>query len=160
MSRREKILIFFWVVVMVGCLLDISLPVHSLNQCCSANECAIYHHHGKSADHVFTDAQLQAWYESFNEIYFFSQLPKNVEVKWGDLTAKDYMGLTTRRLDGSILITIDRAMNPARRTAAATVAHETCHVAVPLGTEFEDHGEKFQACMVNLAVHGAFTDIW
>lgn len=156
----EKTIIGALVVFVIVCLVIVLLPtpVHKPNKCCSADACAIQHHHEKIA-RVYTDEQLQAWYDGFNEEYFSNRLQK-AEVKWDDLTAKNDMGLTERRPDGSILITLDRATNNTRKTAQWTVAHETCHVAVPAGLEFEDHGPKFQNCMVNLATHGAFADIW
>ena len=106
-----------------------------------------------------TDAQLQKWYEGINEEYFWNQLPKNVTVKWGDLAAWGDMGVTLYRPDGSILILIERKLNPAPRVAEITAFHEACHVKTH-GQEFDDHGPKFEACMVHLADQGAFKGLW
>lgn len=168
MDRRDRIEVaaalfggLVLTIIYLAILFLFPLPVHKPNKetkCCSSAICAAEHHHEKRA--VYTDAYLQAWYANFNELYFFDQLPKVVEVSWGDLTAQGDMGLTQRRSDGSFLITIDRKTNSTESTAKMTLAHETCHVAVPTGTELDDHGPRFQKCMVNLATHGAFADIW
>lgn len=109
-----------------------------------------------------SDAQLQRWYDGTNEEYFANELPKNVEVKWGDLTEKGDMGYSVIRADESWLITIDRKTNPTNGQAELTEMHEICHVYLYSkgDAEFNSHGDKFQACMLRLANQGAFKGLW
>lgn len=113
----------------------------------------------KSAEKNYTNAQLQRWYEGVNEEYFANKLPKDTTIKWADLTPLKDMGTTMRRSDGGFAILLDPVQNPNKRTAALTAYHEMCHVAVPVSS-FEEHGAKFQACMLHLAEVGAFKDLW
>src|SRR6267142_2731649 len=160
MHWKEKLIIGVFVCMLLTLLWAISLPftgrlngpVHNVNNCCSANECAAQHHHEKEAKLPLTDNQLQLWYDSLNEDYFLGQLPKT-EVKWGDLTKPGYVGLTTLDFSGQFKITVDRLTNPTRAEAEITIAHESCHIKTWYATELS-HGPKFQNCMVNLANHG------
>lgn len=111
----------------------------------------------KSAPPI-SEAKLNLWYQGINEEYFSSTLPKNVEVKWGDLTLLKDMGVTNRHADGSYTIVLDPKQNPNRRIAEFTEYHEICHIATP--PEVDQHGPKFQACMLRLAQEGAFKDLW
>jgi len=170
MSRLEKFVICaYWALVVVGLvviLVVIVKPaalVHKVNngqtKCCSANECEIQHHHDKIAANSLTNEQLQLWYETLNEDYYLGQLPKETEVRWSDLTQRHYMGITERRPDKTFTIFVDRTTNPTWSETELTVAHETCHIKT-WDVDEPSHGPKFQTCMVNLAVHGAFEGIW
>jgi hypothetical protein len=126
--------------------------------CCGDKVCAEQHHH--SARKVTTEPvsakDLQTWYVASNEAYFDNKLPY-AEVHWGDLTAIDDMGLTTRHANGEWVIIIDRRTNPTRRVALMTEFHEICHIKVQ---NDPDHGPQFQTCMLNLARAGAFAELW
>jgi len=114
----------------------------------------------KHGNGSLTDAQLQRWYEGANEEYFANKLPKNVTVKWGDLSWDNDIGLTQHRPDGSYTITIDPKENPARSEALLTLFHETCHIATWNSGFLDVHGPPFQTCMLRLAEKGAFQDLW
>lgn len=113
----------------------------------------------KSAEHPMSDAVLQQFYADSNEDDFLGQLPKNTHVNFGDLSVINDMGMTYKRDDGSFQIVIDRKSNPVLRQAEMTELHEECHIAT-WKEEFDAHGIKFQQCMVDKAVHGAFHDLW
>lgn len=170
MKWQEKLFIGTWIGMMLTLLALIPVavvsiihdapPVQKVNkQCCSANECAKEHHHEKIANEIITNRQLQLFYDDLNQDYYLGQLSKNVEVKWGDLTANNWVGYTESRTGGGYLMIIDRATNPTAGEAYLTVAHETCHIKT-WGQQVESHGSKFQNCMVNLATHGAFEGLW
>jgi hypothetical protein len=106
-----------------------------------------------------TNADFQSWYAGYNEEYFFNRLPKDTEISWGNLTPINAIGTTVHRESGSFSIFIDRTLNPTVQQARMTEIHEICHIAT-WGQEFDQHASKFQGCMVNLAVHGAFADLW
>ena len=113
----------------------------------------------KTATDPMTDTTLRQFYADSNEDYFLGQLPKNAHVSFGDLSVLDDMGLTFKRADGSFEIIIDRKTNPILRQAKLTLIHEQCHIAT-WQEELDSHGRKFQECMVDKAVHGAFHDLW
>jgi SprT-like family len=112
---------------------------------------------------TLTNVNLQAYHEGYNEKYFAGQLPSNVTVTWGDLTAQDDMGQVQQRLDGSFLIVIDRNTNQTDKQALLTMQHEECHVAVDYveqDASLDDHGPAFNACMLRLAERGAMKGLW
>jgi hypothetical protein len=112
---------------------------------------------------VLTNVNLQAYHESYNELYFAGQLPKNVSVEWGNLEYLNDMGLTTQRRDGSFSIVIDRATNQTDKQALMTLLHEECHVELDYlerADGLDVHGPAFQSCMLRLASKGAMKDLW
>lgn len=123
-------------------------------------ESKVVHRVNKSA--TMTNEKLNQWYRGYNEEYFANELPKDTTVKWGDLTLQDDIGLSELRPDGTWVIVLDRANNPSPVQARLTLLHESCHVRtwVRNMTEFETHGDKFQACMLQLAHQGAFKELW
>jgi hypothetical protein len=143
-------------IIYLLCAVLLPLPVHKVNRCCSASECEVQYHHSVPR---LSDSSLKIYYDELNHDFYLDQLPKDTEVKWGDLTAQDYMGLTDKLSSGRFVITVDRATHVTNSETKMTVAHETCHIKT-WGTSEIDHGPKFQACMVNLATHGAFEGIW
>lgn len=118
----------------------------------------------------FDDRVLQQWYASYNEIIFGSELPSNTKVTWMDLSAVSVldnpshpMGMTIHDLGGkNFKIEIDKDYNPAEVTENETLIHEMCHVEVEFveKDELENHGAKWQACMLRVAEHGGFADVW
>ena len=102
---------------------------------------------------------LQDDYNTFNRDYFLGQLPKNANVRWTDLSLQQDMGMTWIDEAGVRQIRIDRKTNPVLRQAQLTLLHEMCHIKTD-GRELDNHGIKWQACMVNLAEHGAMHDLW
>lgn len=118
--------------------------------------------HKKQRDLPFTEQQLTAWYDGFNDKYFQNQLPSNTVVIWSDLKAWDALGITSWS-GQNYKIELDPDFNRTQVTTKATELHEMCHVKVmmtedvPLG---EEHGLAFQTCMMTLAREGAFERIW
>lgn len=111
---------------------------------------------------VISNEKLNSWYRGYNEEYFANQLPKNTVVKLGDLTPQDDIGMSQILPNGNWIIIIDRAKNPSPVQARMTLLHESCHVRTYIRgmAEFEVHGDKFQACMLQLAHQGAFKELW
>jgi hypothetical protein len=112
---------------------------------------------------ILTNINLQAYHEGYNEKYFDGQLPKNITVVWGNLTALDDMGLTEQRLDGSYLITIDRDTNQTDKQALLTLQHEECHIEVDYVEQvssLDDHGAPFNACLLRIATKGSMVGLW
>lgn len=56
-------------------------------------------------------------------------------------------------------IWVDPEMNPAEATASMTLYHEQCHIRT-WGAPGDPHGASFQTCMMSLALHEAFRDLW
>jgi hypothetical protein len=106
------------------------------------------------------DLNLAEEYKNFNELYFLNQLPKNTRVEWANL--EDDLGqFFVTGTPGIAHILIDRKGNPYPKYVRAALLHEMCHEKVDLlSPEFDEHGHNWQGCMVDLAVHGAFHDIW
>jgi hypothetical protein len=105
---------------------------------------------------------LEQKYAIFNQDYFLDQLPTKVNILWADMTNQDLkgdMGATWIDEAGVRQIRIDRKTNPVSRQAELTLLHEQCHIKV-YGRELDMHGIKWQACMVDLAEHGAMHDLW
>jgi hypothetical protein len=118
---------------------------------------------GKVSDHKPTVAALRTEFEEANLKYFYGSIPRNTEIVLGDLTAEEYMGLTTQRSDGSFLITIDTKTHPLEKEAELTLLHELCHVddkVAGASEGWDGHSDAFQACMQHLAANGALKDLW
>ena len=103
--------------------------------------------------------ELQAQYAQDNEDLFMGQLPKDTVVSWADLSFKNDMGLTIPYPNHHYMIKIDKRSNPVYRQARMTLHHEECHIKT-WDKEAGAHGSAFQQCMVDLAVRGAFVDLW
>lgn len=110
---------------------------------------------------TLTEEELQGYYFGYNEDFFMGQLPNTTVVQWGDLSTIHAMAVTTggEDKDSPFTIIIDQDTNSVDREVLMTLFHEMCHVKVHWG-ELDQHGEKWQACMVNLADQGAFQDLW
>lgn len=119
------------------------------------------------AQYTHDNGRLQQDYADYNRAFFNDTLPKNVPVTWSDIPrTKDgryVMGNTHEDIiSGTFSIQIDTKSNIAWATADTTLLHEMCHVktydrVVELGQDF--HGPLFKACLVNLQMQGAFTDL-
>jgi SprT-like family len=132
---------------------------------------ASHHHHKQqlypTASQVNSNATLERWYKADNETYFDDKLPHNVSVKWADIPReKDGdvdMGDTAEDVQHrAYAIRIDRMSNVTWGTTLMTLRHEECHAAEDpylVGDE-DEHGPRFQSCMINLAKAGAFKDSW
>lgn len=110
-----------------------------------------------------TSERLEAHYKIMNQDYFSNRLPEDVKIVVVDKLFDENLG----RLLGSTIcsspehcrITVDREMNAAPVTMELTIDHEMCHVESH-GKNFDAHGEAFQACMLHLALAGAFREVW
>lgn len=109
--------------------------------------------------------ELQGEFFSLNEDFFMGQLPWTTVIVKNKVESDGLpdMGLTVCGIDEAtnkehctIFISIEGNAN--MRTAAFTVAHETCHVWNR--RDIEEHGPRWQNCMVHLAIEGAFQDLW
>jgi SprT-like family protein len=114
-----------------------------------------------------TAERLQRDYADYNQAFFSNKLPKNVKVQWLDIP-KDkndlyVMGNTDfNTVDRTYRIDIDTKSNIAIATADTTLLHEMCHVktmAWALSHNQDGHGPAFKACIVDLELQGAFTDL-
>ena len=137
---------------------------------CGSSVCATQHHHdtmphAHSKDLLttippfkvrYTETDLKTWYTFYNEVYFDGKLPNDTILRLADMQEEGFMGLT-QHVDGTFLITIDPAFNPAEREARATLLHEMVHVAV--FPEFFSHGPRWHVRLRRLIVDGAFDDL-
>ena len=111
--------------------------------------------------------RLQQDYADYNQAFFDNTLPKNVVVTWSDIPkSKDgrfVMGNTHEEIiGGTFSIQIDTKSNIAWATADTTLLHEMCHVKTydrTVELDQDMHGPLFKACIVNLELQGAFTDL-
>lgn len=102
------------------------------------------------------DADLTHFYEAANDSYFDGKLPKNLIVY--DTNMPGRLGQTSA--DGSSFrIDINLALNPSPKESRLTLYHEMCHIYT-WQAEDDKHGPRWVACMHNLALQGAFDDLW
>jgi len=121
----------------------------------------------KGAPKTYDSARLQATYAEYNESFFNNSLPKNTTVQWADIpmTADDHflMGVTHENFENATFkIDIDTKSNITWVTADTTLLHEMCHVKTTKFAREHDqdlHGPAFKACIVDLEMQGAFTDL-
>jgi len=88
-------------------------------------------------------------------------LPKDVILRYGpavDVQGRSNMAIT-RMHDGRFITEFNPKYNQADTHLKMNMLHEQCHIAT-WGQEFDDHGPKFQACMLRLANQGAFNSLW
>ncbi len=97
-------------------------------------------------------------YFADNARYFANKLPDNVLVFYAPISQEGDMG-DTSDCGKQICIRLDPDYNKSLRVARMTLFHEECHAAT-LGTELDQHGPRWQACMYRLATVGAFADLW
>lgn len=103
---------------------------------------------------------LSSWYQGYNDKYFQGELPVNTVVSF-DLRDDRFMALTEH--SGSYFrIDFNPKYNNSPKVARMTLLHEMCHIRqfVESEREFDDHGIKWQTCMMNLAKQGAMSDLW
>jgi hypothetical protein len=107
-------------------------------------------------------ALLQEAYAENNDDFFLGQLPKDARIEWTaglrNENGHRAMGLTIMNEQGQFIIKIDRESNAVMRVAKFTLIHEECHVKL-WTKEFDDHGFKFQSCMLDIAARGGFHDL-
>ena len=119
------------------------------------------------AQYTHDNGRLQQDYADYNQAFFNNTLPKNVPVTWSDIPrTKDgryVMGNTHEDVvSGTFLIRIDTKSNITMVTADTTLLHEMCHVKTydrTVELDQDMHGPLFKACLVNLQMQGAFTDL-
>lgn len=121
-----------------------------------------------------SNTRIQQDYAYYNESFFNNTLPKNTSVVWADIAKEEIdtpagkihvfiMGGTHKdQTTGAFTIKIDTKTNVTQVTSNTTLLHEMCHVktwdrAVELGQDI--HGPVFRACIVDLELQGAFTDL-
>jgi len=98
----------------------------------------------------------KAWYNSYNEIYFDNELPKDTIVKYKIL---DKQMAVTQSIDGKhFIIDLDPKYNLAARTAHTVLLHEMCHIET--WNEKEEHGYQWIGCMKRLEKMNAYDNIW
>lgn len=112
-----------------------------------------------------TEAGLYQAYALFNSGWFAGDLPEDTEIHLGDIPSgyagyQSIMGLTDWDAQRKkFVIYISSKWNPGSSTADLTLIHEMCHVQT-FNQEFDDHGPKWEQCMVNIAEHGGLHGIW
>src|SRR5579859_4436841 len=97
--------------------------------------------------------QLRRWYLQYNRKWFSDRLPRDMDVMY----VPDDLNHGTAIVDccDNCVIKIDTAI-AGTRFARLTLIHEMNHH----DTGDFGHGPKFQLGMVNLAMRGAFKNIW
>jgi hypothetical protein len=107
------------------------------------------------------DDYLQTIYDQYNGWWFGDELPKDVILRYGpavDVQGRSNMAIT-RMHYGRFITEFNPKYNQADTHLKMNMLHEQCHIAT-WGQEFDDHGPKFQACMLRLANQGAFNSLW
>lgn len=106
-------------------------------------------------------ADLQEEYRHINDGYFDGNLPRDTVIRFTDdiPIPEKVMGLTDVEGD-HFAIYISPKYNVSTDTAFETEMHEMCHIATFQDDVFDDHGPKWQQCMLNLAERGVFSSIW
>jgi len=106
--------------------------------------------------------RLNPWYDGYNEKYFNNELPKNVLISH-NLHDDRFSALTEQYESGFYHIEFNEKFNLSRREELFTLLHESCHIrnmSSSQGDEFDQHGVRWQQCMLSLANRGAFSDLW
>jgi hypothetical protein len=112
------------------------------------------------------DIDLQAYYDALNQEFYDNKLPEAIVRFTNKPYGQDENGNTVRAVGLSFptepkQIMIDDVMKDYPVVAYETLAHEQCHVYVDKFTpEFDEHGPKFQKCMLKLAEAGALAHLW
>ena len=103
---------------------------------------------------------LDSWYAGYNHEYFQDELPKTVVIT-KTLNDDRFMALTFYE-NGAYHIALNPKYNFSTKIERENLLHEMCHIRIFVehDEEFEDHGPKWQACMLELAKKGAFADLW
>jgi hypothetical protein len=86
---------------------------------------------------------LDGWFQEDNARFFGGEL-QPVRVRWGDLRAEGYLGVTQGNSRG-LEIVLDRNELRTEADARAVLHHELCHVST--FDEEPTHGPEFQECM-------------
>lgn len=119
----------------------------------------------RAQSHQKIQETLTRSYAEFNTDWFGNKLPSSVSILYVLVPDSKLIAQTRDRInaDGSTHFTIfinayyDRDL----REAEFTELHEMCHVYNSVeGREFEAHGTHWQACMLQLAMNGAFNNLW
>jgi hypothetical protein len=107
------------------------------------------------------DRHLDAWYATYNHMYFQDRLPKTTVIT-RNLTDDRFMAQTFYE-NNFYHIAINPRYNESRKTEKLNLLHESCHIEVFIDKEedeFDDHGEHWQRCMHRLADEKAFENLW
>lgn len=99
-----------------------------------------------------TQKYLEKSYARNNAQYFENKLP--VAVVDYDLRDPEFMATTRRTYDGVFHVSFNPFYVSAERYAELTMLHEMCHIK----TWNDQHGARWQACMIQLDLQGAFRD--
>jgi hypothetical protein len=102
------------------------------------------------------DTVLKQDYLDYNYGYFGNRLPKDTIVMLGPAYAygRENLGLTVHW--NEYIIEINPKYHLTQKQADITLLHEMCHVA----NWGKYHSPEWQACMLDLAEQGAFSDLW
>jgi hypothetical protein len=126
-----------------------------------------------------TDAQALQMYHVFNVAYFEGKLPADVRVHFVEhLTdgTTEAMGITSFT-QNSIEIALAAEYRDNYSIWGETLLHEACHIKVrdeigrpvillsdgtinTINLDLDQHGPKWQACMLELAENNAFKSMW
>lgn len=108
---------------------------------------------------------LTSSYQEFNRAWFDNKLPSDTTIVYVSIPTWDKIGNTDRRVNanGSVHFTlfVNAYYDRDVRESEFTELHEMCHIRESLdGDEFDSHGPKWQACMLQLAMNGALENLW
>jgi predicted SprT family Zn-dependent metalloprotease len=106
--------------------------------------------------------RLNPWYNGYNEKYFNNELPKDVLITH-DLHDDRFVADTEQYKTGFYHIAFNPKFNLSGREELLTLLHESCHIRLMSsgqGDELDQHGARWQDCMLTLAKQGAFADLW
>lgn len=101
---------------------------------------------------------LDRVYASNNSEYFSDKLPKDVVIDWSE---KEEESMAVTEVDyGRFHIKLNPFYVRADRTAWLVLLHEQCHIETwDEALKGEEHGHKWQLCMLRLEMSGAYRPI-
>lgn len=111
---------------------------------------------------VTDDQDLNAFYRHVNRLYFHGRL-KGACVHLVNGLLRDYQAeARVHESDApcNYIIEVDDLLEPLGNDAKMDVYHEMCHIANWKKHVVQDHGPRWENCMIKLAQAGAFRGIW
>src|ERR1700683_2224244 len=101
---------------------------------------------------------LSDWYAAFNHQWLADRLPRDTEVSYGKCPILGVQACSYKN-KGHYVIHMVALYNMAPDQAHFNLLHEQCDLD-SWDVEIDEHGPKWQACMLRLANAGAFHDLW
>jgi hypothetical protein len=98
---------------------------------------------------------LHQRYSTFNRQYFGGRLPTDTVLMWTTRLPPKVCARKYKLESGPQLILFNRRLEPWQDVIEMSLLHEMAHMAT-----VNNHGRRWQQCMLALAKMGAFKDRW